>query len=121
MRKKLSVVFAISTLLLVLCSDLNSPLDENSPNFVKPVITIDTAGSSLKPNDTLHFDSATLVLAGNRSECRFQVKVDGLSWSSWNPSGAFPVSSLSDGKHIAYINTMYSGGKKHFLILLSFL
>ena len=113
MHQRSQVLLTLSALFLVLCGNVpNSPYDENSPNFVLPVIKIDTSASTLKPNDTIHFDSATLVLNGNMIQSRFQIKVDSLPWSSWNPSGAFPFSSLSDGRHAVYINTMYEGGTK---------
>jgi uncharacterized repeat protein (TIGR02543 family) len=115
MHKMFPAIFLWSLLFFVLCDDIpNSPLDENSPNFVKPVITLDTAASSLKLNDTIHFDSATLFLKGNMPQSRFQIKIDTLPWTSWKPAGAFPVSLLSDGKHTLSINTMYDGGIKIF-------
>jgi hypothetical protein len=118
MQKRLLLPIT-SILFLILCMvDPNSPLDENSPNFVKPVITFDTASSSIKANDTIHFDSGTIVLIGNMKESRFQVKVDSQQFPSWKSAGAFTIKSLSDGKHTAYINTMYEGGI-NFLAILS--
>jgi uncharacterized protein (TIGR02145 family)/uncharacterized repeat protein (TIGR02543 family) len=113
MQKTYFVLFAVFILFLVRCGVApDSPYDENSPNYVKPTITIDTAASSLKPNDTIHFNSAMLVLIGNKAESRFQVKVDSMQWSSWEPAGTFPLTLLSDGKHTAYINTKYADRTK---------
>ena len=115
MRSMVSISFALSILFLVLCGVVqDSPLDEDGPRFVKPVIGIDTAASSIASNDTIRCDSAILVLVGNMPESRFQIKVDSLSWSLWKPAEAFVIKPLSDGKHIVSINTMYQNGIKIF-------
>jgi uncharacterized protein (TIGR02145 family)/uncharacterized repeat protein (TIGR02543 family) len=112
--KKLPILCAVSTLLIAFCGFVpNSDLDESSPNFVPPTITVDAA-SSIKPGDTIHFDTATLVLKGNKPQSRFEVKLDNIGWSEWGPAGAFPLSSLSNGRHVVAIKTMYEGGIKTF-------
>jgi uncharacterized repeat protein (TIGR02543 family) len=115
MRSVVTLGFAIVMLLFVLCGVVqDNPLDEDGSGFIQPIIGIDTAGSSIKMNDTIHVDSATLVLVGNRPESRFQIKVDSLPWSNWKPAGSFDLQSLSDGQHMVYINTMYQDGIKTF-------
>jgi uncharacterized repeat protein (TIGR02543 family) len=116
MNKNLPVLSAASALLIAFCGFVpDSDLDETSPKFVPPTITIDAAASSITADDTIHFDSATLVLIGNKTQSRFQVKIDTLPWpASWAPAGAFPLASLSEGRHVAYIRTMYEGGIKTF-------
>jgi uncharacterized repeat protein (TIGR02543 family) len=121
MNKIVSSAFALSTLFFVLCGIVqDSPLDEEGPNFEKPVIRIDTVSSSLKRNDTLHFDSATIILFGNRAESRFRVRVDDRPWSARDSAGAFPICSLSNGSHFLFIATMYEGGEKEFYDTLAF-
>jgi uncharacterized protein (TIGR02145 family)/uncharacterized repeat protein (TIGR02543 family) len=105
-------LFLLSFLFCVALTE--SDLDETSPGFIAPVIKIDTASSSLKPGDTIHFDTASLVLNGNKPESLFQMRLDSGSWSQWEPAGIFLFKALSDGKHTVYINTKYSGGKRVF-------
>jgi hypothetical protein len=115
MWKKFPIFLLTSIFFLVVCGVVpNSPFDENSPNFIPPVIAIDTAASSIKADDTINFDTASLYLTGNFPICRFQVRLDSLGWSSWKPAGVFPIKGLTDGKHMVYINTMYEGGIKTF-------
>lgn len=121
MRPVLSIACAIAMLFFVLCGVVqDSPLDENGPNFIKPEIHYSI--NSL--NDTIYCDSAILYLIGNRQQGRFQrfqIKVDTLSWSHWQPSGAFPLRSLSDEKHVVYIHTKYENGEKIFTDSVVFL
>jgi uncharacterized protein (TIGR02145 family)/uncharacterized repeat protein (TIGR02543 family) len=114
MKKRFPILFVLSSLLLVLCGIPNSQFDETSPSFIPPKIIVDTATSSIKMNDTVHFDTATIILEGNFPQCRFQIQIDNLGWTMWKPAGAFPVNSLSERKHTLRINTMYEGGIKIF-------
>jgi hypothetical protein len=112
MEKKVSALFSTLALIFMLCGIPMNSLDENSPSFIPPKITLDTAASSIKPGATIHFDTGTVVLVGNMPQSIFQVKVDELGWSGWKPAGAFLVKALSEGAHTLYISTMYAGGIK---------
>jgi uncharacterized repeat protein (TIGR02543 family) len=115
MGKIVSLLTAVGAPFFLLCVTVqNSPFDEEGPNFVQPVIEVDSLKSSIAPGDTIHLDSAVLVLTGNKPDNLFQVKFDSLSWTSWRRAGAFTITSLSDGKHSIIVNTKYTGGTKEF-------
>lgn len=94
------------------CFKNDNPLDENGINYTPPKITINEEASSLKNQDTVHFDSIKIALTGNREQSIFNLKVDDNEWAEeWKSEGSFSFGGLSDGKHTLYINSMYQGGE----------
>jgi len=105
------ISLALTLLLFSLCEiKRNNPLDASGSTFVQPQIVVDTTGASVGNGDTIHFDSATVVVIGNKAESRFQVSIDSGSWSTWKSSGKFHFYSLEDGKHTILIESKYDGG-----------
>jgi len=99
----------------------DNPFDEGGSNYQPPAITIDYKLSTVKNNDTIHFDSATVVLIGNKEQSRFRIKLDKNTWpADWKPEGAFGIDGLKDGNHTLIISTMYDGGEKKFYDTISF-
>ena len=102
---------SLTVLMLSVCEiKRNNPLDESGNTFVQPQIIVDTIGAGVSNGDTIHFDSATVIVSGNRTESRFQVSIDSGTWSSWQSSGKFHFDSLADGKHAIVIESKYDGG-----------
>jgi uncharacterized repeat protein (TIGR02543 family) len=114
-KKNILLLFSVSSLFFLLCAIVqNNPLDEDSPYFEKPVIGIDTAKSTIKPDVTIHCDSGTLILQGKRPETRFRVGLDSLPLSPWKAGGPFAFSSLRNGRHLMRLHAMYYGGNIFF-------
>jgi uncharacterized repeat protein (TIGR02543 family) len=105
------LAFSFGVLLLSVCEiKRNNPLDEGGNTFVPPQIFIDTTGAGVGNGDTIHFDSATVMVAGNKAECRFRVSIDSGSWTPWQSIGKFHFDSLDDGKHAIVMESKYDGG-----------
>jgi uncharacterized protein (TIGR02145 family)/uncharacterized repeat protein (TIGR02543 family) len=113
MGKKYTFGFLCSVLFCTFsCYDRSNPFDEGGSNYIPPKITINEEASSVKNQDTVHFDSVTIVVAGNREQSRFNLKVDNRYWmTNWEPEGTFGFGELPDGKHTVHINSMYRGGE----------
>lgn len=89
----------------------DNPLDEGNPNFIPPEIKINEKASSIKNKDTIHTDSLTLSLMGNRNESVFSVELDTNDIiASWSSKDTFNIKKLSEGKHKLIIKSMYTGG-----------
>jgi uncharacterized protein (TIGR02145 family)/uncharacterized repeat protein (TIGR02543 family) len=105
-------VFAIvSAMLFSLCAiERNNPLDEDGTNYQPPKVTIESVESSITNGDTIHFDTGTVSVTGNRAESRFQASIDSGAWSGWQTEGVFKYGPLTEGNHTVRIQTKYEGG-----------
>jgi hypothetical protein len=73
-------------MLISLCTfERNNPLDEGGTNYQPPEVTIERVDSSIINGDTIHFDTGTVVVTGNRAESRFQAGIDSGAWSGGRP------------------------------------
>jgi uncharacterized protein (TIGR02145 family)/uncharacterized repeat protein (TIGR02543 family) len=95
------------------CSfDRDNPFDEGGFKYVPPEIILNEEASSVKNQDTIHFDSVTITLEGNKEESLFKFKIDNEVWAiDWQPAGTYGFGKLTDGAHKLYINSMYDGGE----------
>lgn len=95
------------------CSfDRGNPFDEGGPNYVPPLIIINEKNSSIRNLDTIHFDTVTIALQGNREESLFKLKIDNEVWTfDWHPAGIYGFGKLTEGAHTIYFNSMYDGGE----------
>ncbi|MBN1186970.1 MAG: InlB B-repeat-containing protein [Bacteroidales bacterium] len=95
------------------CSfDRDNPFDEGGFKYVPPEIILNEEASSIKNQDTIHFDSVTITLEGNKEESLFKFKIDNEVWAiDWQPAGTYGFGKLTDGVHKLYINSMYDGGE----------
>lgn len=117
MKKCFLILTALIAGLLVVCTlvvctvERNNPLDENGDNFDPPTVKFDTLETSVKANDTTHFDTVKISLIRNKPESRFKHKLDSSSWTTeWDSLEHFRLNELKDGKHTIHIKTMYEGG-----------
>ncbi len=77
MNKYFLILTAVMAGLLIVCTvERNNPLDEHGENFDQPTVKIYTLETSVKANDTTHFDSVKVSLIGNKKESRFQTNLD---------------------------------------------
>lgn len=92
--------------------DWNNPIDESGTKFESPAISFNPDSSSISNDgDTVHFDSVTVYLVGNKSLSRFQYKLDDEDWSTeWEEAGPYIFRDLSDGKHTLHVSSKYKGG-----------
>ncbi|MCW8966730.1 MAG: hypothetical protein OQK82_08620, partial [Candidatus Pacearchaeota archaeon] len=87
-------------------------MDEGGPNFIPPAIAFNEELTSVKDHDTIHYDSVTIDLVGNKEQSLFQMKLDTGEWIvDWQPEGVIGIGGLTDGDHTILINTMYRGGE----------
>lgn len=112
MKKYTIILTALIAGLLAVCTvERNNPLDEHGEHFIPPTVEVDTSRTSVRPDDTTHFDSVKISLKGNNiAASRFQAKLDLGSWIKWQKSGDFSFHGLKDGRHTIYFETMYDGG-----------
>ncbi len=112
MKKCFLILAALIAGLLIVCTvERNNPLDEHGDHFIPPTVEVDTSSTSIRPDDTTHFDSVKISLKGNNTVNLFQAKLDsGSSWIKWQKSGDFSFHGLKDGRHKIYYETMYDGG-----------
>jgi len=102
-----------------LCDFVNiNPLDENGPEYDPPIILIDS--TSINNGDTVSYDTATIVLLGNRSQSLFRIQINNKNWSDWNIEGPFSIKNLTEGTCLIRISTMYRGGERIFYDSLVF-
>jgi hypothetical protein len=108
----LSVTAIVSAMLISLCTfERNNPLDEDGTNYQPPKVTVESIDSSIVDGDTIHFDTGTVIVSGNRAESRFQAKIDAGDWSGWLDKGIFSYGRpLTEGNHTVRIQTRYEGG-----------
>lgn len=111
MTKHLITLLFTALLVFVYCKvERNNLLDERGEHYDPPMLEIDTSLTTVKADDTTHFDSITIALYGNKPESRFQIKLDTLEWTEWQSAGEFKFEGLKDGKHNILIRTKYEGG-----------
>jgi uncharacterized protein (TIGR02145 family)/uncharacterized repeat protein (TIGR02543 family) len=113
MKKSLfaTSLVTLPVLLLSLCALVrDNPLDPEGINYVPPAVTLESVNGSAIDIDTIHFDTASIVVVGNRAESRFQAKIDSGAWSGWQTAGRFSFELLTEGKHTVSIQTKYEGG-----------
>jgi len=92
------------SLLLLQCSEappnptevLVSPLDPQSPSFVKPRTTILISPGT---TDTLTVPETTISVQGNEPVVSFSYKLDGNNWSAWSSSPSIALTDLDEGVH----------------------
>jgi uncharacterized protein (TIGR02145 family)/uncharacterized repeat protein (TIGR02543 family) len=107
----LTVTAIVSAMLISLCTfERNNPLDEDGTNYQPPKVTIESVDGSIMSGDTIHFDTGTVVVSGNRAESRFQAQIDAGEWSGWLVEGIFSFGPLAEGNHTVRIQTRYDGG-----------
>jgi uncharacterized repeat protein (TIGR02543 family) len=99
-------------LIIITCNIVrDSPLDELGSEYEEPTITIDSLNSSVLGNDTIHSDSAKIVLLQTQYEREFRFRYSDSVWNDWTDKYFFFMKNLRDTTYKVYISTKYKGGE----------
>lgn len=88
------------------------PLDIHGNNYIPPEITIDTEHSTILPDDTIHFDSGTIVLSDGKYPMQFRYTLLDADWNKekWQSEQQFHLDGLEDGNQTVIIQARYTNG-----------
>jgi uncharacterized repeat protein (TIGR02543 family) len=112
MKNLLLTVISLLVLLPVCCVKRDNPLDEWGDHYSAPEIYLQDFPSSIHCNDTIHFDTGSIVLEGNRDESRFRVTLDDARAGEWKTAGTFSFTAIDDGRHVLTITSRYVKGSR---------
>lgn len=97
-------------IIIVTCNIVrDNPLDEAGSAYIPPSLLIDTSQSSVLENDTIHFDTATIVLKENDYKCEFRYKYADSLWSAWTDNAFWHMKNLRDTSYTINIASRYKG------------
>jgi uncharacterized protein (TIGR02145 family)/uncharacterized repeat protein (TIGR02543 family) len=97
----------------IICEYSGNKYDPNNPDYQKPSCRVDTIRSTVKLNDTIGDDTASIILIGLDKDfnTRFQWKLDTFGWSAWTKDTdggtRIPLSGLAPGPHTVKVASCY--------------
>ncbi len=119
MKQHTDIITALAVLVVLLlvytCTVVRDhPLDEQSDSYVVPEITIDSLLSSIPSEDTIHFDSGSIVFTTGEYVQEFRVRLsDDETWNDtqWQAGQEFHLTDLEDGAYSLTLQTRYRSGE----------
>jgi uncharacterized protein (TIGR02145 family)/uncharacterized repeat protein (TIGR02543 family) len=119
MKKHTDKITALAVLVVLLlmytCTVVRDhPLDEQSDSYVVPEIIIDSLLSSIPSEDTIHFDTGSIVFTTGEYVQEFRVRLsEDEPWSDtqWQAGQEFHLTDLEDGAYTLTLQTRYRSGE----------
>lgn len=114
------ITIVVLTTVITCTIDRNDPLDELGTSYIPPIILVDSALSSILPEDTIHSDSGTFIFQNGIYRKEFRFKYPEAKWEEWDNANKIHLTSLQDGWYTIEVSSRYVGGETPVFSNISF-